>query len=83
MLFGGYAHDGFRDIARLNVLGGLDVVRQFLPNAIEDDVARDVFVDVAGDVDEIEVGFAFLGEEDCRIRSSNMADYSKVNHQYL
>ena len=74
MLFGSYAHDGFWDVARLNVLGGLDVVRQFLPNAIEDDVARDVFVDVAGDVDEIEVGFAFLGEEDCLIDSLAAVD---------
>ena len=67
MLFGGDAHDGFRDVAGLDVLGCFDVVWQFLPDAVEDDVAWDVFVDVAGDVDEVEVGFALLGEEDCFI----------------
>ena len=64
-----YAHDGFGDIARLDMLGRPHIIRNLLPDAVEDDMARYILIDVAGHIDEIEVGFTFFRKEYSLINS--------------
>ena len=50
-------------MAALDMLARLAVSRKLLPDAVKNDMARDVLVDVARNIDEVEFGIAFLREE--------------------
>ena len=56
------------------MLARLAVARELLPDAFKDDMARDVLVDVARNVDEIKLCIALLREEECLIDRLAAAD---------
>ena len=80
MLLTGHTDDSLRDIARLNMLRGLDIIGNLLPDAIEDDMARDILIDIAGYIDEVQIRLAFLGKENRLIDSFAAIDGTINRH---